>query len=416
MDSFGARMLAKFADPLDIQQRQQQYEEAIALLHTAVYQEHLPGIGHEFWKTANAALEVHRHQTDQFEVAQYAMLNPTAGRIISHDGLITLLRRWTSNINDHLQQEAVLIPPLYRFAAQPPQFGQAGEEPTVALNLEPVGPRHLWQNGLPAVQPGLRRFHGTRTNVVMSIMLGGLRVSPESHGQTGVWVTGDVRLAVAWNINPLDEFPSATLQLWVSHENLVTNQEVRAGNITRGVVTPPPNCSLPNLHLESILLRIPTEDHVNWQKTFRAALSAAVQAATQQGPLLRASIFTETWVLISWRICYRGVVGSLAPDFGGPFESATPFAVNVSMVMAQILWALSVTSPRTRLRHLATVCASTIPPILQQFLNDNYPCILNHCCAPSNKIIEFGDIWSTRETLKLRRWALMRYNYEPVYE
>ena len=341
------------------------------------------------------------------------MLDPTAGGVVSNSRLGEMVQRWTANINHHLEQRAGLIPPLYRFAPDSPQFGQAGEEPTIALPLEFLGQPQRWQNGMPTLTPGLRRYHGTRTNVAMSIMLAGLRSSPMAHGQTGVWMTGDIRLAVNWSVNPLDEFPTVVLQLWVDSTSLVFNSDVRAGNITRAVSVPPAGQILPNLQIEQLMLRIPTENHVNWQQTFRAALQAAINNLVEQN--LRDSIFVEVWTLTSWRICYRGVPGSMNTDFGGPFDAAYPISINLSLILAQILWSLSVAAPRTRLRHLELVCVSTIPGPLQNFFATNYPGILNHCTAPPSATADQDNIWSCEYKFMLRRWAVMQYHYEPDF-
>ena len=84
------------------------------------------------------------------------------------------------------------------------------------------------------------RWHGTRTNVVAS---GGLRTSPLAHGTIGT------RLAVPWNQNCLDEFPTAVLQLWIDNHCINCSQAFRAGHISRGCA------ELSNIIIEAILLR-----------------------------------------------------------------------------------------------------------------------------------------------------------------
>ena len=226
-------------------------------------------------------------------------------------------------------------------------------------------------------------------------------------------MTGDIRLAVNWSVNPLDEFPTVVLQLWVDSTSLVTTQAVRAGNITRAVSVPPAGQILPNIQIEQLILRIPTEHHVNWQQTFRAALQSSISDLVP--PNLTVKIFTETWTLASWRICYRGVPGSMEAEFGGPFDAAYPISINLSLVLAQILWSLSVVAPKTRLRHLALVCTSTIPGPLQNFFAANYPGILNHCIAPPSPTAAQDNIWACEYKFMLHRWAVMQYQYEPDF-
>ena len=402
---FGRRILLRYTSAQELDSQQERYERDLANLHAVTAQPHLPGIGHAFWQGS----EVFRNPTlqmDEMLVSRYAILSPLLGTILDPDNLARQVDSWKRNVSNHLARDA-----LYRFADSPVIFGQVGDAPHIGIPVAFTGPPQVWQNAVPMTSAGLRRFHGTRTNVTVSIMSCGVKSSPTSHGHSGVWMTGDIRLAGSWNINPLDEFPTAILQLWVDHTSMVTSQAVRAGNITRAVSVPPQGTELPNLHIEQMYLRIPTVEHVHWQKGFHAAVIRAIQKLAPTHAW--QSVFQEVWALTSWRLCYRGSPGSMELDFGGPFSSAFPLAINLSLVLAQILWGLSVSSARKKLYHFTAVPRMAVPQPIQEFLADTYPDILRFFTAPSTEAMSTGEIWRIDYRATVQRWSVQAYHYDP---
>ena len=238
---------------------------------------------------------------------------------------------------------------------------------------------------------GVRRWHGTRTNVVAAILSGGIRTSPLAHGTIGTWVTGDSRLAVHWNQNCLDEFPTAVLQLWIDNQCINCSQAIRAGHISRGCAEPQPGHELSNIIIEAIHLRVPTLRPQEWQLEFRAYLYDTMQSLVPADRLLDA--VRECFILTSWGLCYRGVSGCLSSEFGGPLNSAYPVAINLSIIITQIRWGLSITSPRRRLEHFAMIPRAAIPPVFADYLEQKYPLILKYFTGAQCQIVQSGQVW-----------------------
>ena len=98
----------------------------------------------------------------------------------------------------------------------------------------------------------------------------------------------------------------------------------------------------------------------------------------------------------------------MKPDFGGPFDFAFPYAINASLSLTQTIWALSTYSPNTKLRHLATIPASSIPEPLQDLLHHLYPDIMNLMDQRIPDIFQSGEAWRTDVKVPVKPWSLTR--------
>ena len=406
----GRNLLLRHSTEAEIQSLQLRFDEITANIPTARASLHLPGIGHSFWQTANANIS-NDFQREQYIVANYDQISPTGGQIIQQSDLQLQLRSFIFNVQSYL----ALTVPLYSIDDSfNYEIGYIDDQPMVKIPVYYHGLPQTWQSGQPMSNHGVRRWHGTRTNVLAAILTGGLRTSPLSHGVIGTWLTGDARLAVHWNQNCLDEFPTAVLQLWVDHQSINCSQAVRAGHISRGCAEPDTGCDLANIIIEAVHLRIPTMRHQAWQLQFRANLYETI--LTLAPPDLANQIFRECFILTSWRLCYRGVSGCLSPTFGGPFESAYPIAINLSIICTQILWALQITSPRRRIEHFALIPRDAIPDRLALYLESAYPNILQFFRGLPCVVINNQETWRSDIRLQVQRWAVSQYSYSPQFE
>ena len=407
----GRDLLLRYSSDAEIQTLQQRFDEITAAIPTARAQLGLPGLGHSFWRTANAAHTTNQFQRDQYIVSQFDHISPISGPIISSTDLNAQLRAFIFNLQTYLSDTN----PMYSIDDSCNyEIGFIDDQPMIKIPVYFHGLPQTWQSGIPMSQPGLRRWHGTRTNVLPAILAGGLRTSPLAHGVIGTWLTGDARMAVHWNQNCLDEFPTAVLQLWVDNSCINSSRAVRAGHISRGCAQPQPGHTLANIIIEAIHLRIPTVRHQAWQLQFRANLYDTI--ATLVPEHLVSLVFRECFILTSWRICYRGVSGCLDTTFGGPFEHAYPISINLSIVATQILWALQVTSPRRRVEHLAMIPRAAIPDRLADYLDATYPGILQFFRGAPCAVILDNQTWRSDIRLQVQRWAVSLYSFTPQFE
>ena len=264
----GRQLLLRHSTDDEIQRLQQRFDETISHIPTARASLHLPGLGHRFWESANANVS-NDFQREQHIVSLYDQISPTGGDIIPLPSLQLQLRTFVYNVQSYLSQSVALYSVDNSFNYE---IGIIDDQPMIKIPIYYHGLPQTWQSGLPMSNHGVRRWHGTRTNVLAAILTGGLRTSPLAHGVVGTWLTGDARMAVHWNQNCLDEFPTAVLQLWVDNQSINTSRAVRAGHISRGCASPEPGHQLSNLVIEAVHLRIPTVRHQAWQLEFRAHL------------------------------------------------------------------------------------------------------------------------------------------------
>ena len=81
-----------------------------------------------------------------------------------------------------------------------------------------------YQDGTPIVENEVQGFHGTRSSILPTILMQGLRSSKRSHGVTGVWITTQRDFCYEWGFTPLELFAGAAVHVACPLEQIVKNR------------------------------------------------------------------------------------------------------------------------------------------------------------------------------------------------
>ena len=405
-----ARMLRKHTGPEELAQLIKDRRNVIDDIHTARPTQGLPGLGSTFWKHARF------HTDDQARLAtlvsKYLKLDPMEGGIITKEQCVALLGQWRQDVETMIGTTTKT--PLYSFKHGPVEFGNLSDHPVMRLELQYNGSEHTWQNGKTRDQPEDCNiwWHATRSSLVPSILSKGLKATIVSHGYKGLWVNTHAPSALSWTVNPFDLFPTVLFQLNIQKDILVHNSAVQAGSIHRSVACTPYGETLPNIQIVALIIRIPTMQHRNWQLGLRNSIMMSIHEITQYDEAaeeINAEMFQETWQLTSWRVCYYGSTSGLRMDFGGPFDTISPLAANLSLTLTEIIAGLSTKNVNTRLRHLYNVPLDAVPKHIRLWLNGLYPHITDTFSLVSPSPVETGRIWQFHTKFTVLPWRIVDY-------
>lgn len=81
-----------------------------------------------------------------------------------------------------------------------------------------------YQDGTPIVENEVQGFHGTRSSILPTILMQGLRSSKRSHGVTGVWITTQRGFCYEWGFTPFELFAGAAVHVACPLEQIVKNR------------------------------------------------------------------------------------------------------------------------------------------------------------------------------------------------
>jgi hypothetical protein len=209
-------------------------------------------------------------------------------------------------------------------------------------------------------------------------------------------------MAWSWTINPLDAFPCVLFQLRADASQVRRNAAIAQGNIHRSVICDHAQGPLPNVQINNIYVRIPSEKHEAWLRSFRMHLMNSILDVCRDQPIhIIKQVQLEVWQLTSWRFCYRTADGAQSPDFGGPFSQVMPVSINLSMNLSAFLQALAATSASTKLRHLKKIAINTIPERLLTWMETEYPGISQLFCKP----VQAPGIWAVEPRVSVYKWG-----------
>lgn len=395
-----ARMLRPHCDSQELRRLQQAHEQDHGSIRSAVPRQNLPGLGHPFWSQAQDH-RISRDQHDEHVATRFTMVNTFRGQPLNGDQLHSYIHAWASRVGQQQilwqgrGQMSIYQPSRHRY-----EVVQHGGQPTVRLSLD--GPSTTWQNGRSISQIlAVPLYHATRSALVPSVLQRGLRCSPRSHGVVGVWCTSNAEMAFHWTINPMDAFPTATFQLGVDPNQMRRNAAICQGNVHRAAICDQNEAPLPNLALLAVYLRIPTQEHRDWQLRFQQTVGSAIQAILSSDQLVPRVTF-EVWHLVNWRFCYKEVPTAMSPQFGGSLDQALPVSINLSIMITEVLWVLTSVSPRTRVRHCRRIPINSIPPIILTWLDEQYPGF-STLLGPT---VPHEHLWADHPPLPLRRWSV----------
>ena len=81
-----------------------------------------------------------------------------------------------------------------------------------------------YQDGTPIVENEVQGFHGTRSSILPTILMQGLRSSKRSHEVTGVWITTQRGFCYEWGFTPFELFAGAAVHVACPLEQIVKNR------------------------------------------------------------------------------------------------------------------------------------------------------------------------------------------------
>ena len=410
-----ARMLRKHISPQDLFELSQHRTHIVDTIKTARPTAGLPGLGSNFWTSSRFHMDDSAQRATLAE--QYPRLAPMEGSIITAQDCNELLGQWVNEVTSKASELSAT--PSFSISEGSWTVGNLGGHTVVKLDLKYNGEENCWQNGKPCTEPLNSNiwWHATRSPLIPSILAHGLKATIVSHGYKGLWVNTHAASALSWTVNPFDLFPTVLFQLRIQKDILVHNSKVQAGNVHRSVACTPLGETLPNIIIQALYIRIPTVQHRNWQLGLRKALHCTITKITQYDRVDSTQVdelFEEIWHLTSWRTCYYDVPDSRTLKFGGPFQSTSILAANLSMTLAEIIAGLRAKSVNTKLRHFHNVPLEAVPKPVQDWLESNYPRINTLFSPVSPDAVQSGSIWQFHNKIAVSPWSVSDKSLNPA--
>lgn len=324
----------------------------------------LPGLGHEFWR----ATESHLLNDPVSKATNCVMPDLLGGSPVILDSWWPILKNWQTSFVSSEEN------PKYVPAWTLTEMGMIDGITVVRVPVLSTFAQNVYQDGSPL---RLDRFfyHGTRSTLVPFICFSGLKPSPLSHGQTGIWVNTSATEALQWNNTPFDLVPSLALEVTAASDSSCSNRRVRAGSQTKAVVT------TGSIRIQAIILRVPSQEIVRFQSGLRQAVFGTVAAQIGTRPQNDAEITeicNEMFHLAGYRYTYRSIPGFFSTEFAGNWSEVRPIVSCLSAQLASILAALELRNPIKKATKLLAHRWDDVPIRLQHWLLEEFPGI--HDC------------------------------------
>jgi hypothetical protein len=368
----------------------------------SILPESLPGIGHEYWKTARdqflhstlpPSMDVNFQVNDQ-------NLQPGQWKEITK----WILNNWL----DHQNYS------IYCFMTQHAQlFSTKNNILVLRIPTMRTDGTHIYQNMEPMQPPYVRTYHGTRADLLPGIMTSGLKSSYLSHGVTGTWTNFDAETALHWISSAFEFFPAMALEIITAREHIVNNVRVRKGHNLRAVVKLEPAHALPSLHISAVIVTLPSTLRIQIYSRIKHAVASTaaylheLQSKThgQQLAIPTPTLYAHIWALSAARCTYMNNPQVKNNQLWGGFTDTIPEAVQyITIHLPLAIYILTnLTNIDNKVKHLALLQPQHLPQTIKDLLLELAPSLPQFWDDSNN--IEPVQLWASNKYIEVEKWG-----------